>query len=81
MKRHFEEVDQTGENLLAKEEIKLVCQKLEIPITDKKVEVIFKEYDKDKSGTLDLEEFLAAMLNQFQEKARIKMKCRVIRFI
>lgn len=81
MQRHFEEVDQTGESLLSKEEIKMVCQRLEFPMTDKQIEVIFREYDKDKSGTLDLQEFLAAMTDSFKEKARVKMKCRLIRFV
>lgn len=81
MKVRFEEVDQTGENLLAKEEIKLVCNKLEVPMTDKQIEVIFRDFDKDKSGTLDFEEFSEAMNEKFKEKARIKMQCTLIRFI
>ena len=79
IRNHFEEMDDSGDGVLSKEEIKEGCQKLELPMTDKEIEIIFKEYDRDKSGTLDFDEFLLAMSDRNKAKKKSKIKCKLKR--
>ena len=76
IKAFFMEIDDSGDGLLSKEEIKKGCHVLEMQLTDKEIEIIFREYDRDKSGTLDFNEFLEAITDKKKQKKQTKMKCK-----
>jgi calcium-dependent protein kinase len=75
IKKFFNEIDDSGDGVLSKEEIKKGCYLMEMHLTDKEIEVIFKVYDRDKSGTLDFNEFLEALTDRKKNKKQAKMKC------
>lgn len=60
----FKELDESGEGLLSKEELKKGYKKyFSDQLTDKEFDEIMKTIDQDKSGEISIEEFLRATVN------------------
>jgi len=54
--------DQDGSGSIDRKELTSVCQKLGVELTPQDVENMMKHVDKDKSDTIDFEEFIQIML-------------------
>jgi calcium-dependent protein kinase len=60
----FKELDESGEGLLSKEELKKGYKKFFTDsLTDSEFDEIMKTIDQDKSGQISIEEFLRATVN------------------
>ncbi|XP_071086917.1 calmodulin-4-like [Haliotis cracherodii] len=77
--RMFKEVDLNHDGRLNKSEVKGLCVELGFDYDDSQVKQLFSELDKDKSGDVTLDEFLAAMQPIKKEKKRCATFRRMFR--
>lgn len=56
--RKFKIMDDDGSNSLSYPELKKAIQECQLDFTEQEVKELFAQFDEDKSGTIDYEEFL-----------------------
>ena len=61
MKDMFESMDQNGDGRIDECEFSASLKKLNIPVGESQVRMIFEVYDVDKSASLDYSEFLVLL--------------------
>jgi uncharacterized tellurite resistance protein B-like protein len=60
MKAEFQHMDQDGNGLVDKEDLKKMALSLNYALSEEELETILNDMDQDQSGSISLEEFIAA---------------------
>jgi EF-hand domain pair len=60
MKAEFQHMDQDGNGLVNKEDLKKMALSLNYALSEEELETILNDMDQDQNGTISLEEFIAA---------------------
>jgi len=67
LRRTFMIADDNGNKLISMDEFKKLIHDYRIPIEDKDVSSLFREFDSDKSGEISYEEFLRGVIGEMNE--------------
>jgi calmodulin len=60
IKQEFQHMDQDGNGLVDKEDLKKMAQTLNYALSEEELETILNDMDQDQNGSISLEEFIAA---------------------
>ena len=74
MRRAFMIADENDNKTLNLPEFIKFCHDYRIPITGKDINILFQEFDKDKSGEINYEEFVYAFIGEMNERRRRLIK-------
>jgi Ca2+-binding EF-hand superfamily protein len=58
LKRQFDKLDTNGDRTLSFEEMRSILRTENVSLTDTDLELLFSEVDKDRSGTVNFDEFV-----------------------
>ena len=70
MRRAFMIADENDSKTLSLPEFIKFCHDYRIPIVGKDINVLFQEFDKDKSGEINYEEFVYAFVGEMNERRK-----------
>ena len=59
IRREFKKIDDKNERVLSKHQLFQLFRNLGYNSTEKEIEILFNEIDKNKSGTIDIEELMS----------------------
>lgn len=68
LKEAFSIFDQNGDGTISTKELGVVIRSLGLSPTDREIQEIIREFDKDKSGALEYPEFLRLMAKKIYEQ-------------
>jgi Ca2+-binding EF-hand superfamily protein len=67
LRRTFMIADDNGNKMISQDEFKKLIHDYRIPIDEKDVSSLFKEFDSDKSGEISYDEFLRGIIGEMNE--------------
>lgn len=67
LRRTFMIADDNGNKMISQDEFKKLIHDYRIPIDEKDVSSLFKEFDSDKSGEISYDEFLRGVIGEMNE--------------
>ena len=68
LKRTFMIADDNGDKTIDPEEFKKLCRDYRVPVKGEEISAIFKKFDRDRSGTIDYDEFLKGVVGDMNSK-------------
>jgi Ca2+-binding EF-hand superfamily protein len=74
IRRSFMIADDNGDKTIDNQEFKKLCGDYRIPINDKDIKILFKQFDIDGSGTISYDEFLRGIVGEMNKKRRMIVK-------
>ena len=74
MRRAFMIADENDNKTLNLPEFIKFCHDYRIPVVGKDINLLFEEFDKDKSGTINYEEFVNAFVGEMNERRKNLIK-------
>lgn len=75
IQRRFAEVDTSGDHKLDFNEMKVLMQSGNANLSDAECKVMFSSVDKDRSGTIDFEEFVAYLYDAKRHIVKASQEC------
>ena len=64
LQKLFNQIDVNKDGVVTKDELKEALEYINLIISDKQIDTIFRKYDDNKSGTLEFHEFAAAFIDR-----------------
>lgn len=74
IRRSFMIADDNNDKTIDIKEFTKLCRDYRIPIDDKEVKALFKEFDKDRNGTIDYDEFLRGIVGAMNKRRLVIVK-------
>ena len=74
MRRAFMIADENDSKTLSLPEFVKFCHDYRIPIVGKEINLLFEEFDKDKSGEINYEEFIFSFVGEMNERRKRLIK-------
>ena len=74
VRRSFMIADDNNDKTIDFNEFKKLCKDYRIPIDDKEIKALFGEFDSDRSGTIDYDEFLRGIVGKMSKRRLATVK-------